>query len=113
MKTTFTNNHLEVNMKNLTILSAIIASVMSTNLIIAEDNSTQLNPMIQIELTANMKSDLVLASSLMVIDIKDELTDKQSLSVKSNEFIVSEFKKSATSVARIDLSSAQLTSISE
>lgn len=89
-------------MKTLTILTAILASAMSTNLIVAEENSIQLNPMVQIELTTSIKSDLFLASRFMLLDMKDELTDKQNLTAKSHKFMVSEYKKLATNIALID-----------
>ena len=100
-------------MKNSTILLAMLASAMSTNLVVAEDNSTQLNPMVQIELTASMKSDWTLASRLIVLDIRDDLTDKQKLSIISAKFMVSEFIKSTSSIAHVDSATTQYTSTSE
>ena len=100
-------------MKNLTILLVVLASAISTKLIVAQGNTTQLNPMVQIELSTSIKSDLLIAGRLMSLDIEDDLTDVQKLSAITHAFVVSEYKKSAATLALSDASTSLLISTGE
>jgi len=73
--------------KSAFVLLTVIISAMSPNLTTADEKTHQLNPMVQIELNANMKADLVLTEKMLSIDIKDELASKQKLDVIKRELM--------------------------
>ncbi len=77
----------------------VIASAISPNLANADNRINQLNPMVQIELNADIRADRTLAEKLITLDIRNELTSKQTLANLQQDFQNSERPESEHIIA--------------
>lgn len=78
--------------KSTFVMLVLLASTMSLSLIVADEYDEVLNPMLFIELNADIKSDWALAEKLLIIDIKDELLKQQPERI-NHEFLIAKTMK--------------------
>jgi len=68
------------------VLIMIITSTMNSNVVAADKSSEQLNSIVRMELNASIKADRVLTERLLILDIKDDLTNQQNFPKITDEF---------------------------
>ena len=72
--------------KSLFVMLTVIASALSPSLA-AADNTIQLNPMVLIELGADMKADLVYSERMLTAEIKYNLASNNETSINNRDFL--------------------------
>ena len=73
--------------KSIFVLLTVLTSAMSINMAAADKSNVLLNPMVLIELGADMKADWLYSERMLAVDIKDELMNKQRSSNINRDFL--------------------------
>ena len=81
----------------LLILALTVAS--TSNLYAADESAFEINPMVLIELTADMKADWVYSEKMMSVEIKSGLISDQKLAKINQDFLRAERAKTISSLS--------------
>jgi hypothetical protein len=73
--------------KSIFVMLIVFASAMSLNGAAADNSTAKLNPMVLIELGADMKADWVYSEIMLTVEIKNELVATHRSSIINRDFL--------------------------
>jgi hypothetical protein len=73
--------------KSIFVMLVVLTSAMSLNVAAADNTIAKLNPMVLIELGADMKADWVYSERMLTVEIKNELETSHKPSVNNRDLL--------------------------
>ncbi|PCJ45781.1 MAG: hypothetical protein COA74_15015 [Gammaproteobacteria bacterium] len=73
--------------KSIFVILTVFTSAMNLNVSAADKSDVVLNPMVLIELSADMKADWLYSERMLAVEIKDELMNKQRFSNINRDYL--------------------------
>ena len=73
--------------KSIFVMLVVLTSAMSLNVAAADNTIAKLNPMVLIELGADMKADWVYSERMLTVEIKNELETSHKSSINNRDLL--------------------------